>query len=457
MVFDKWRYFFELRKNEAETNESTAIQREQDETEIIISWTQLGFSIFMLTTWVVSILSRKSSPEYEIVPFILGPYTLFSIAKISWARKGLVNDAVLTMSSIVDISLVTSLIWLFHIQYEQTPGFYLKVPTFIYYFFFISLRSLRYDTKYLILTGTYSMMSWYGLLLYALYDSNTQVSRSFVEYTKSHHVLIGAEIEKTIGFFVVTAALMIATLRKRNLLHKSIEDKTALNSLTRFFSKQVAQVIHNNKETLKPGHGTTRFASILMIDLRNFTKTTHDWAPQDILKLISEYQNIVVPIILENNGCIDKYMGDGIFAHFGAASTSTTFARDALTAMEQINERVEEWNLQRQREGRERIEVGQAMAVGHVVFGTTGEKSRLEFTTIGSTVNLAAKLESHTKKLSVKSLTTLQAYNLAKDQGFTGNDEVTIINDCHVDGVQESLDIVVLCKRKDKKKLKEVS
>ena len=67
MVFDKWRHFFELRKVETDSNENTAIQREQDESEIIISWTQFGFSIFMLTTWVVGHLRISHFDHFEKV------------------------------------------------------------------------------------------------------------------------------------------------------------------------------------------------------------------------------------------------------------------------------------------------------------------------------------------------------------------------------------------------------
>lgn len=83
------------------------MQNDQDESEILISWIQLFFALLILTSWIFSIMWRATKPEYEIVPFILAPYILFSIAKITWAKKRLVNDAVLMMSAVLDIFLVT--------------------------------------------------------------------------------------------------------------------------------------------------------------------------------------------------------------------------------------------------------------------------------------------------------------------------------------------------------------
>lgn len=179
------------------------------------------------------------------------------------------------------------------------------------------MRTLRYDIKYVAITGSLSILSWYGLLFYALQDQNSVITRSFVEYTQSHRILIGAEIEKTLGIFFVTLVSIVGVYKKKNLLRKSIEDSQARKNLTHFFSDEVVEAINNNKDVLSPGYGTTRFGAVLMVDLRSFSTITQNWSPQDILKLISEYQEIVVPIILRNKGCIDKYMGDGILAHFG--------------------------------------------------------------------------------------------------------------------------------------------
>ncbi|MGB0453717.1 MAG: adenylate/guanylate cyclase domain-containing protein [Bacteriovoracaceae bacterium] len=443
MKFSLLKYFSSPEDHSLSPEVSDGIKREQDSSEIIISWTQFIFSVSMFSIWLFSTFVRAHKPEYEIIPLILGAYTFFSIAKISWAKKGLVNEAVLSISVIVDIALVTSLIWLFHIQYKQAPGFYLKVPTFVYYFFFIALRGLRYETKFVLMAGLTSIFSWAALLYYALEHPATAVSRSFVNYTSSHDVLVGAEIEKIIGILVVTLATTISVHRKRKLLEQSVNDATARKNLTNFFSEDVAKAIHSDPNSLIPGHGKIAEASILTIDLRNFTKMTESWPPNDILKLISEYQSIVVPIILKNGGCIDKYMGDGILAHFGAARPSKTFAADTLKTMEEIQEAFSHWNQQRRSEGKPRLHFGQAASTGKVIFGTTGEKNRLEFTTIGSTVNIASKLEKVTKTLGVSSVLTQRTLKLSKTQGYHPNSEIKSMKSYDLPGSDESIDLVV--------------
>ena len=303
---------------------------------------------------------------------------------------------------------------------------------------------MRYEASYVVTTGVVSILSWSSLVWYSTYHWDTVITRSFIDYTNSHKVLIGAEIEKLLGIIVVTVISTLAVYRKKKLLLESAQDAFTKNNMTKFFSKEVAQNI-STSSGITSGNGVIREAGILMIDLRNFTKITRSWTPQKTLSVISDYQEIIVPIIAKYNGSIDKYMGDGIFAHFGASSDSQTYAKDMISAMLEINQAGKQWVSQRTEQGETPIDLGQASCVGPVIFGTTGSNDRLEYTTIGNAVNSAAKLEKHTKVLGVQSLTTLNSFEKAKKQGFELNlSSIVKMDSQPIDGMKEPIDIIIL-------------
>ena len=95
-------------------------------------------------------------------------------------------------------------------------------------------------------------------------------------------------------------------------------------------------------------------------------------------------------MVQDNGGVIDKFMGDGVMATFGAVVPNKTYAADALRAIEAAVEAIETWNKQLVAAGKPALDVNAAAASGDLIFAAVGDESRLEYTVIGDTVNLAA-------------------------------------------------------------------
>ena len=136
----------------------------------------------------------------------------------------------------------------------------------------------------------------------------------------------------------------------------------------------------------------------------------------DLIALLAQYQSRMVPVIQRHNGTIDKFLGDGIMATFGATSTSETYTADAIRAVDEVMAVADAWNAERAGEGKEPIRIGAAVATGRIVFGAVGDETRLEYTVIGDAVNVSAKLEKHTKVEKVRALATAEAYEEALAQ-----------------------------------------
>jgi adenylate cyclase len=149
--------------------------------------------------------------------------------------------------------------------------------------------------------------------------------------------------------------------------------------------------------------GIEQEISVMFVDLRSFSAFTENHPPRETLAVLNEFLGVTVRIVEEvHGGMINKYLGDGLMALFGAGAESTlnhaqaAFAagRDILEAMVKLNERFAA-------RGRPPLAVAIAIHSGPAIIGSIGSPARLEFTAIGATVNLAARLESLAKTLDV--------------------------------------------------------
>jgi adenylate cyclase len=236
-------------------------------------------------------------------------------------------------------------------------------------------------------------------------------------------------------------------VRARKLLFQAVSDQVAATELSRFFAPEVAGRIRESDIALEPGQAELRRAAILMVDLRGFTPLSHQIAPGEVMALLSEYQSRVVAAVTEHGGSIDKFMGDGILASFGATRPSPRFAADALRAIDALLASTAAWVEERRARGLPAPEAGAAVATGPVMFGTIGDASRLEYTVIGEPVNLAAKLEKHTKVEGVRALCAAETYQLARSQGYEPPAPPRPLARRHVAGLEEPVDLMALTAR----------
>ena len=228
------------------------------------------------------------------------------------------------------------------------------------------------------------------------------------------------------------------------LLVQAVAESTAAHDLSRFFDESVATQIRGADHEISAGEGVKCEAAILNVDIRGFTPMAAAMPPDDVMCLLAEYQARIVPLIHKHGGTIDKFLGDGIMSTFGAARSSDSYAADALYTANEIIEAADRWARERKSQGAEPIEINVSVASGPLVFGAVGGQNRLEYTVIGSAVNLAAKLEKHNKALKARAVTTGETFDAAVAQGYPARGkEDRVATD--VEGVAGQQEVVVLC------------
>ncbi|MGQ0662382.1 MAG: adenylate/guanylate cyclase domain-containing protein [Pseudomonadota bacterium] len=422
-----------------------AIAVEQQRGEVLIGWVQMGVVVTFASLYAFAPKTFSPDAPFAPVPWALGAYFCFTVLRLALAYRMRLPGWFLAASVVIDMGLLLGTIWSFHLQYQQAPAFYLKAPTLLYVFIFIALRALRFEAGYVLLAGSVAAAGWLVLVAYAAADpGGMPVTRDYVKYMTSASILWGGEVDKIVSILIVTFVIAVAITRARRMLVRAVSEGMAAHDLVRFFAPEIARKITGAERAIRAGEGEVRAAAALFVDLRGFTALARTLDSNGLVALLAEYQARMVPVIGRFGGSIDKFLGDGIMASFGAARPSATYAADALRGVDAVMKEAKRWRRERRLCGLPAPRVGAAVATGPVLFGAVGDDTRLEYTVIGEAVNLAAKLEKHTKVEQVRALASAAAYELALGQGYAPAAPKQSLPAATVAGVEAPIDLVVM-------------
>ncbi len=230
------------------------------------------------------------------MPWALATYGVFIAVRLFLTYRGLFRDWHVALSIIVDVAVLMLLIWSFHLQYGQPLAFYLKAPTLLYVFIVIALRTLRFEARWVLLTGAASAVGWGILLVYAEWNGAPR-THDYVQYMTSSSILFGAEFDKIISILMVSAVLAVALQRTRKILVRRVVDHAAATELSRFVGSGIAHRITHADISIEPGQAELRSAAALFVDLRDFTPLAREHTPGAVMELLREYQKRVIPIV----------------------------------------------------------------------------------------------------------------------------------------------------------------
>ncbi|MCR5613306.1 adenylate/guanylate cyclase domain-containing protein [Treponema sp.] len=162
------------------------------------------------------------------------------------------------------------------------------------------------------------------------------------------------------------------------------------------------------KETKKAS--VSRELCFLFTDIRGFTSLCEGKQPREVVDILNHYLDIETEIILKNGGDIDKFVGDEMMAFFAGPKKEYNACKAAM----EIRAAMREQQQQALKDGSDYISMGIGINTGKVVFGSVGARTRMDFTSIGDTVNLAARLEGANKAYGSKSIITESVYEKLK-------------------------------------------
>jgi class 3 adenylate cyclase len=163
----------------------------------------------------------------------------------------------------------------------------------------------------------------------------------------------------------------------------------------RFATAEVAQDMQTSGFALG---GRRVQGTVMFSDIRGFTTLVEQSSPEDVIELLNTYYTLMFEAISAQGGVVNQMIGDGLMAIFGAPRPLPEPEAAAARAALDMLELVQLFNAEREREAKPPIAIGIGIASGEMVAGYTGTQQRATYTCVGDTVNLAARLEAHTKQ-----------------------------------------------------------
>jgi class 3 adenylate cyclase len=202
---------------------------------------------------------------------------------------------------------------------------------------------------------------------------------------------------------------MIDGLRQRDFIR---------SAFGRYVSPEVAQTLLESPEGLRLG-GDKREVTILMSDLRGYTAFAERGEPEHVMAVLNEYLGRMAEIVIAHGGTINEFIGDAIFAVFGAPIAHPDHAERAAATALAMQRAIEEVNAAQAARGIPRFDMGIGINTGEAVVGNIGSEQRAKYSVVGSAVNVAARVESATVggQIYLTSATLERVRDLAEVEG----------------------------------------
>lgn len=363
------------------------------------------WAVFILEPEAVDHLWRgRLRPAYVYV--ILVPFILFELwvhAVISRHLKLHRDVPVIRryFGALIETTMPTVALAL-HIENMgsvQALGFVVPLA----YFIFIILSTLRLDFWLSTFTGFVAAVELFAMAMFYHPAVNTDPAPDiFYHAARSLIILICGILAGAVG------------VQLRRQFETSIQAASARDRITNLFGQHVSpQVVERLMVEGASTSSDIRRVAVMFVDFRSFTAAARSRSPQDVVDRLDGAFAVLVEILDRHGGIVNKFLGDGFLALFGApleapdaAHHAVLAAREMLAAMDGVN-RASSWPLR----------IGIGIHFGEVVAGNIGSPRRKEYTVIGDTVNFAARLEALNKQFDSQLLVSSSVRDALGDDG----------------------------------------
>lgn len=201
-------------------------------------------------------------------------------------------------------------------------------------------------------------------------------------------------------------ALVIGTAvyKTKRLVERVARETETAENRKRFIPNEISDAMSDGDiEALRQGQ--ERDLAVLFVDIRGFTAMAEQISPRETAVLLSKFRLMVTDATLENAGIVDKFIGDGALLIFGLHSDLSPASNAALATGRGLLDACEAWSRARQQDGKSALDLAIGIHAGPAIIGALGDPRRLEFTALGTTVNLASRLEevakAHNRRLVI--------------------------------------------------------
>lgn len=359
---------------------------------VILTASLLTASFTALYFVAPSVLERISHGRYDIalqlavfVPFVLLELGVLYLLNQRLAMHRDVPTLRRYISALIETSMPTFVLYT-HMNW-MGPSQALGYAAPLSYFLFIVLSTLRLDFWLSTFTGFVAASELFAMAM--LYHPPGFAAEPPTEF--------GFELIRSIMFLLAGILAGAVGVQLRHQFEASIAAAAARDRVTNLFGQHVSpEVVERLMLAGADRPSDSRHVAVMFVDFRSFTAGARVRTPQQVVDRLDGAFAVLVGILDRHGGIVNKFLGDGLLALFGApietpnaAREAVAAAREILAAMEEVNQ-ASEWPLR----------IGIGIHFGEVIAGNIGSPRRKEYTVIGDTVNFAARLESLNKEFN---------------------------------------------------------
>ena len=392
-----------LRQGEMVDAVRETIAREERTGAIASNVIRYGFCLLLLalvvSNWHTGVLLTNL--------VALGSYMTLTVLQtivIRKVRSRSAQEAFLYLSIVADTLNVAGVLLFYTLQISPDNfSFAVKNSILWYLFLPVVLSAVQFRFRPLFLSIMLSLTVYLAFIGIAFYQG-VPVTNDWKEYVMGPAIIPGDFISsRMIVFFAICMVLVYMMYRALRMAQSIGQAQAQKTNLARYFSPDMVAVISENPE--KIDHGSRHEVAILFLDIRGFTSLSEKMPPEELVEFLSEFRGRMSSQVFEHNGTLDKYIGDAIMATFGTPSPSPEPGRDARNAFAAARgmlQSLREFNQARLSAGKEEIRIGIGLHVGEVFAGNIRAGKHVEYSVIGDAVNVAARIESLTKKFQAE-------------------------------------------------------
>jgi adenylate cyclase len=300
-----------------------------------------------------------------------------------------------------------------------------------FYFLFIILSIFGLDLKLSIFAG-FVAAAEYLILSLIYYDQHTFSGDLFVLNMPSLY------IAKSLFLLLAGVVAGIVSLKIRKNIFSSFHTLQERNNLEKAFGQQVSkeivdEFINNNLKITS----REREATIMFLDIRNFSNFCERKTPEEINKYQNEVLSFMIEIVTDHRGIVNQILGDGFMATFGAPVEDEIHTLNAVSA---ANEIIRQLNVKNENREIPRTNVGIGIHCGEVVTGNVGTEDRKQYSVTGNTVILAARLEQLNKQFNSSIIVSKEVLNRISNLKISSESLGTV----NLKGFGESIEVYKL-------------
>jgi adenylate cyclase len=373
---------------------------------IITGCVIVGFftTIELIDPWVVERVWHGTSGRSQLYALMAG-FIVFEIWVHAQIRRQLRlgRDVPIVrryLSALIETSVPTMILILQIHSMGASQALSYVTPQV--YFIFVILSTLRLDFWLSTFTGFVAAAELFAVAMYFDPTNAAGEPETYFHAVRSTIVLICGVLAGSVG----------AQLRRQ--FAASISAATARDRVTNLFGQHVSpQVVERLMTEGTSAAGDLRRVAVMFVDFRGFTAAARSRTPQEVVDRLDGAFAVLVDILDRHGGIVNKFLGDGFLALFGApleasdaAHRAVAAGREMLTAMDHINAQTS-WPLR----------IGIGIHFGEVVAGNIGSPRRKEYTVIGDTVNFASRLEALNKEFGSQLLISASVREALGDDG----------------------------------------